>query len=585
MNKWLDIVGEVFDDNAVGKVQKVVGALDEAADFAVRFGDGMQQVGGQLQRFEKLEKFGVELESGGQKLVQIGQTTQLVIAGVNEIQQSTGDLYAELQNVADAARSFDTLIEVVPALGAASEHAMTLGEQIEKLGEDTNFSALEGFGGTIQEGAQQLANLTQHAQVLLPHTLEIKDSFGDLYNDLGQIVRTLPKMKNFADIAPALSGASEQAIQLSGKVGQVGGYLQRFDAFKGFGKALQDGAIKVGKVGEAVFGVTPKLADAEKSVRGLWQNFGQMGKVLREGGGLKGLSPLVSKAGKGFSSLGTQFKSVGKMISQIKGLKPFGNLISGAGRSLQSVGKFTQSIGGMFGKVQGIVGKFGALKQFFGNFNGIAGHLGGVFGRVAGGVAKLSGGFTGLIGRVLPMVIGGIRALGMALMTNPIGAIIGGIAIAAGLLIKFWDPIKNFFANLWGKITGIFSGAWNTIKAIFSGWIGWIKKVVLAPIKLVTGVVGKVFSFFGGGKKKDSAPAASPVPIPGMAMQKAPAAVSSMLPAAATTQNVQNAASPQYTFNITQQPGEDAESLAERVMRLIKQQQQQSQWGVLADAY
>ena len=79
----------------------------------------------------------------------------------------------------------------------------------------------------------------------------------------------------------------------------------------------------------------------------------------------------------------------------------------------------------------------------------------------------------------IPKVILGIKALGVAVMSNPIGLIIGGIAIAAGLLIKNWQPVGEFFKNL-------FSGVIGYVKKAFE----WVSKL-LKPLKTVAGVVGK----------------------------------------------------------------------------------------------
>ena len=79
----------------------------------------------------------------------------------------------------------------------------------------------------------------------------------------------------------------------------------------------------------------------------------------------------------------------------------------------------------------------------------------------------------------IPKVILGIKALGIAIMSNTIGLIIGGIAIAAGLLIKNWQPVGEFFKNL-------FSGVIGYVKKTFE----WVSKL-LKPLAKIKDVVGK----------------------------------------------------------------------------------------------
>jgi len=91
-----------------------------------------------------------------------------------------------------------------------------------------------------------------------------------------------------------------------------------------------------------------------------------------------------------------------------------------------------------------------------------------------------------LMSFAVPTVITAIKALGIAVMTNPIGLIIGGIAIAAGILIANWTPVGEFFKNL------------------FSGVIGWVQKAfawvgkLLKPLEKVAGIVGKGFKSVAG---------------------------------------------------------------------------------------
>ncbi|OGR00256.1 MAG: hypothetical protein A2511_03090 [Deltaproteobacteria bacterium RIFOXYD12_FULL_50_9] len=57
------------------------------------------------------------------------------------------------------------------------------------------------------------------------------------------------------------------------------------------------------------------------------------------------------------------------------------------------------------------------------------------------------------------LLISSVWSLGAALAANPLGLWITGIAIAALLIIKYWAPLKPFFATLWESIVGITAGA------------------------------------------------------------------------------------------------------------------------------
>jgi hypothetical protein len=59
-----------------------------------------------------------------------------------------------------------------------------------------------------------------------------------------------------------------------------------------------------------------------------------------------------------------------------------------------------------------------------------------------------------------------IKVLGIVLAATPIGRIVTGIALAAGLIVEYWEPIAGFFRGVWDTIIGIFQGAWEVIQGI-----------------------------------------------------------------------------------------------------------------------
>jgi len=95
-----------------------------------------------------------------------------------------------------------------------------------------------------------------------------------------------------------------------------------------------------------------------------------------------------------------------------------------------------------------------------------------------------------LVGLAMPVITTAIRAMGLALISNPIGLIIAGIVLAATLLIKNWTPVGEFFKN-------IFSGIIGWVKTAFD----WVMKLV-EPLKSVVGsitnVAGKAWNFVAG---------------------------------------------------------------------------------------
>lgn len=84
---------------------------------------------------------------------------------------------------------------------------------------------------------------------------------------------------------------------------------------------------------------------------------------------------------------------------------------------------------------------------------------------------------------VFPAVIAGFKALTVALMSNPIGLFIGGLAVAATLIIIKWQAVKNFFITIWESVKVV----WKS----FSDWVGKFWNNITQPFKTISNLWNK----------------------------------------------------------------------------------------------
>lgn len=128
-------------------------------------------------------------------------------------------------------------------------------------------------------------------------------------------------------------------------------------------------------------------------------------------------------------------------------------------------------------------------------------------------ISKLSLGLGYLIGYVIKgaMMFGkAILIMSRALLTNPIGLIVTGIAVAAYLIYENWAKVGPWFSELWSNVSGVFSNAWNgitnfcstawtNISNFFTSGIGNITATILnwSPLGLFYQILQPVLNLFG----------------------------------------------------------------------------------------
>ncbi|WP_264719398.1 phage tail tape measure protein [Wolbachia endosymbiont (group B) of Eucosma cana] len=80
--------------------------------------------------------------------------------------------------------------------------------------------------------------------------------------------------------------------------------------------------------------------------------------------------------------------------------------------------------------------------------------------------------FSSLSSIVFPAVITGLRAITLAVMTNPIGLLIASLVSGAAYVLTNWQKVKDFFSSFWKSliepIGKAFSWMRNTVSSIFA---------------------------------------------------------------------------------------------------------------------
>lgn len=303
---------------------------------------------------------------------------------------------------------------------------------------------------------------------------------GDLFADQQVLSFIRPAMANRKDMADIQKGSVDAADK--GVLDQD--WKKRMESPKEQLKAL---TINLSELGITVGSVLlPALVDVTQAVIPVVQSFaswaGENPALVKSVIGLVG-GLLVGK----LAFIGLAY-GVNLAISPIVGMTTTIRSLSAKWtllRAMWQMGKFAPLINGLSRIGAGLV----TVLRFSGLFlRGIATAFGAPLMMAARGVLMLGRvlGSTLLFG--LKLAGQAVLWLGRALLMNPIGLLVTGIALSAYLIYRYWEPIKGFFSGLWNGIKGLFSGG-------LSGIAGQI--INFTPEGLFYRAFAGVMSYFG----------------------------------------------------------------------------------------
>lgn len=148
-------------------------------------------------------------------------------------------------------------------------------------------------------------------------------------------------------------------------------------------------------------------------------------------------------------------------------------------RGLWQMGKFTPLITGLSRVGSGLA----TVARYSGLFlRGVGMALGAPLAMIARGALGLGKVLGGTLLFGLKLAGQAVLWLGRALMMNPIGLAITGIALAAYLIYRYWEPIKTFFSGLWAEVKEGFNGGLTGIIGLLINFspIGWFYRAFAA---------------------------------------------------------------------------------------------------------
>lgn len=368
----------------------------------------------------------------------------------------------------------------LPLTAAASAVGFSLSQMMSKF-LDTG-DAIDKASMRLGIGVDKLQSLQYAAKMS-----------GSSAEDMNQALGKLNE-----NIAKAAAGKNKELASLFDKLGislrdAKGNLRTAADVLPEFADAIQRNTnstvrarMAIAAFGDAGQKLIPMLQDGSKGLADMEKRAHDLGLTMSQDD-VKAAASLGDK----FTDLGSVFDSFGNTISAklapvlgplIDDLTEFlaKNKDAFAGRLSEAVSKLADSLKKVdFEKLANeAMDCFHAIGELYDKIGGFDTILKALAALMAGKVIIAIGSFVGsllTLGQSFFALIPIIKAVGIAFVANPIGAVITAIAAGAALIISNWDKVGPFFTGLWNGITGIFTSAVSNIEKVISGWVDGIK--------------------------------------------------------------------------------------------------------------
>ncbi len=477
---------------AAGAVQRGIGLMNQGMGSVVRqfveFDDAIMAAGARFTDIgPNAKNFQGQLEAIKKSARDAGATTEFTAA------QAAGALDF-------LARAGFTSADAMGSLGSMINLATATGEDFNRVA-DISSDLLGAFGAGFDKNISKVEKLNRLNDVLVKTTNSANVTVENMFDT----------MKQVGPVATGVLGASlEEVAALTGVLGNSG--IKGSDAMTALKNAYLRLAAPVGEGADILKKLNITLDDGEGGARKMTDVMAEMGTKLKDLGAIPGAEILDAVFGKRAIAGG---KNIIDNIANINAFEQ--SLLSAAGTSqktaeimrkswgnrLKSLGSAATELGFKFLDAFSVDGKSGiesltaslrafdmkpiidGMKTFIGTIQFLHNMLKPFYGSiliVVGGLTAYSvimktimalqaakAFFTFI--SVLRAVTGAQTLLNLAMIANPIGAVVAGItaAIAIGyLLVKNWDLVKQSFQAMSDAILGnrFFTG----MALLFAPW-------------------------------------------------------------------------------------------------------------------
>lgn len=350
-------------------------------------------------------------------------------------------------------------IRMMQAAERLRAKVIQIGESAKQIGSNLSMSISAPILGLGTLAVRQSANF-EKLKASLETVTGSQKAAAAAWEDILKFASTTPfqleeVMSGYIKLkALGLDPSTESLRSFGNTASAMGKSLDQFieavaDASTGEFERLKEFGIKANSEGKKVtFTFQGQSKTVGKNAAEITAYLKSIGEIQFAGAMEKQMNTLSGAFSNLQDSVSTSLAKVGDSIAANLNLKEFAldlsNAITSLAEGFQSLPIWMQ---GFIVKGGLILALIGPLIVFIAQF--------------AIGLASMAYTFT-LVAPALIAAAAGFKALGIAMLTTPIGWIImaiAALAVAAYLLIKHWDKVKVFFINLWATVKDLFAKA------------------------------------------------------------------------------------------------------------------------------
>ena len=438
----------------------------------------------------------VELKDMAKYLPQIAPTfASMGITGQQAVAEMTAGLQIARRGAGtndEAATNMRNYLQKIFAPDTVQNFAdagIDLQASLKQLAKD----GIGPFEGTMRLVMEYMKSQSPQAAAEFKKAMQIEDeakreqalqriqeayALSDLFRDMQAMNFLRPlvmQMEDYKKIkAEALEAGKQDVLgkdfdkRMASPVEQAKRLRVEFDlAAESLGKALLPSALAVGE------SLLPLI---QRGAAWIEQNQETVALVARVTAGLLAFRGGLLALRLGFTLLG------GPLVSAAVKFLTFRSMLSAGVRPMQALLRLFGMSPRAASLLAGGLGKAGKAAAWLGS-----------------GILKLGRVLSGALVKGLSLAGKAVLWLGRALLLNPVGLLVTGIAVAAYLIYRNWDKIKAAFSAGWNWLKGLgprlmqqgreliasifpeggigpaLEAGWNTVKAKFEGGMAWIR--------------------------------------------------------------------------------------------------------------